>query len=95
VQPVPAATQAQIVYLLPEGCEADGLAAALRNGGRPRGLHEVKPEGQGVIAAFAGLYEDQASRIEVRPRTATVIADVFAVRRDLLVHVMDLVADAG
>ncbi len=90
--PAPAAALAHIVYLLPEGYDPERLIAALRNGARPEGLHEVGSDDASVIASFAGLPRACFARLDVRPQSVTISAETFSLRRDLLVHVMDLVS---
>ncbi|GIW72718.1 MAG: hypothetical protein KatS3mg102_2260 [Planctomycetota bacterium] len=95
-RPAPAAALPRIVYLLPDGFAAERLVAALRGeGGRLAGLVELEGEPDDVCACFGLGPAGAEARVEVRARSATVVAPSFAVRRDLLVQIMDLVAAAG
>ena len=84
----------RLVYLFPEGFDAKRFIEGQLNGKRifdyrqnvpPAGATEVDPH------VLYGLFRGQGFAIEVRPRSATIAAEAFETRRDLLLELKEFV----
>src|SRR5207244_11114129 len=77
----------RLVYLFPDGFSRDRLVADQTAGERPVFdfdsliTPDFPPE---ESYTFVGHLEKEPFAVEVRPRSVTIIADQFRVRRDLL-----------
>ncbi len=90
----------RIVYLFPEGFDAEGFLAGQLDGERIfewTAVERGRPDraSRGEPAVLCGTLRGQDFAIEVRPRTATVIAARFDVRRDVLLALKEVVERRG
>lgn len=85
---------ASVVYLLPEGYAAERLTHALGALGQLCSV-SVDENVTGMVAQVNGRLGDELFTVEVRERSATVIAASFAIRRDLMLMIMECVEATG
>jgi hypothetical protein len=88
----------RIVYLFPEGFDARRFIDGQLDGKRIFDYRRTVPPGPGAGAApvpapftFYGVLRGRDFAIEVRPRSATIAAESFDVRRDVLLALKEFV----
>jgi len=83
----------KLVYLFPDGFDAKEFVAGQLNGRRIFEYRDAKPanEATGEPATLYGDLRGQEFAIEVRARSATIAAERFEVRRDVLLAVKEFV----
>jgi hypothetical protein len=85
----------RLVYLFPDGFTSDRLVADQTAGERPVFDFEslITPDYPPEDSyTFVGHLEKEPFAVEVRPRSVTIIADQFRVRRDLLLALKEYAA---
>lgn len=85
----------KLVYLFPEGFDAQKFLAGQLNGKQIFNYEGSAPPPSGRMDGephtLFGKFAGQDFAIEVRPRSATIAAESFEVRRDLLLALKEFV----